>query len=152
MGLPDLAKMVLKKLDRHNSGISKEESSEARELAAEGSFQLSILVSFVREMESNLPKSTKSNLDYTQTWKDRSKGLGIAQQPFPFAIESLEWKTKAADILFRIGMAKKREGDPAAIEWLQCCQNFVSAQSQEEQEADEQFQSIRQALLHELST
>ncbi|KAG5209802.1 hypothetical protein GTR04_5583 [Trichophyton interdigitale] len=127
MGLPDLAKMVLKKLDRHNSGISKEESSEARELAAEGSFQLSIL-----------------------TWKDRSKGLGIAQQPFPFAIESLEWKTKAADILFRIGMAKKREGDPAAIEWLQCCQNFVSAQSQEEQEADEQFQSIRQALLHEL--
>ncbi|EZF61406.1 hypothetical protein H104_05880 [Trichophyton rubrum CBS 289.86] len=126
MGHSDLAKMVLEKVDRHNSGISKEESSEARELAAECSFQLSIL-----------------------TWKDRLKGLGIAQQSIPFAIQSLEWKTKAADILFRIGIAKKREGDPAAIEWLQCCQGVVSAQS-EEQEEDEQLKSIRQALLHEL--
>lgn len=101
--------------------------------------------------ERNGIKSTKSNLDSTQTWKDRLKGLGIAQQSIPFAIQSLEWKTKAADILFRIGIAKKREGDPAAIEWLQCCQGVVSAQS-EEQEEDEQLKSIRQALLHELST
>ncbi|EFE35843.1 uncharacterized protein ARB_04777 [Trichophyton benhamiae CBS 112371] len=128
MGYSDLAKKVLERLDRHNSGISKEESSEARELAAECSFQLSIL-----------------------TWKDRLKGLGIAQQPIPFAVQSLEWKTKAADILFRIGIAKKREGDPAAIEWLQCCHDFVFAQSAE-QETYEQFESIRQALLHELST
>ncbi|DAA78666.1 TPA_exp: Uncharacterized protein A8136_2451 [Trichophyton benhamiae CBS 112371] len=126
MGYSDLAKKVLERLDRHNSGISKEESSEARELAAECSFQLSIL-----------------------TWKDRLKGLGIAQQPIPFAVQSLEWKTKAADILFRIGIAKKREGDPAAIEWLQCCHDFVFAQSAE-QETYEQFESIRQALLHEL--
>lgn len=58
MGYSDLAKKVLERLDRHNSGISKEESSEARELAAECSFQLSILVSFVREIESNLPNLT----------------------------------------------------------------------------------------------
>lgn len=101
--------------------------------------------------ERNRIKSTKSNFDYNQTWKDRLKGLGIAQQPIPFAVQSLEWKTKAADILFRIGIAKKREGDPAAIEWLQCCHDFVFAQSAE-QETYEQFESIRQALLHELST
>ncbi|EFQ99329.1 hypothetical protein MGYG_02342 [Nannizzia gypsea CBS 118893] len=122
-----LARKVFEKLDRHNSGVSSSQSAKSHELAAECSFQLSILV-----------------------WKDRLEGLGISQQPIPFAIQSLSWKAKAAEILLRVGMAKKRNGDQAAIEWLQCCYDFSFIPNHVE-EAGERLKSLRRAVLHELT-
>lgn len=93
----------------------------------------------------------KANYEYTQVWKDRLEGLGISQKPIPFTIQNLQWRGKAAGILFRVGMAKRRNDEPSAIEWLQCCHDFVSAQNQD-QEVDQSFKSLRQAVLYELST